>query len=153
MLWMRCSVATRGVASVSTLARATLPSRLVTAFSSTGVSWRQGPHHSAQKSTTTGCSCERRMTSCSNVASVASVGTLARIVGMDFRTDADGVMLSGEEGGTGAPIVLLHGLTATRRYVVMGSKALERGDHRVIAYDARAHGHSDPGGEYTYERL
>jgi pimeloyl-ACP methyl ester carboxylesterase len=72
---------------------------------------------------------------------------------MDFRTDADGVMLSGEEGGTGAPVVLLHGLTATRRYVVMGSKALERANHRVVAYDARAHGHSGPGGEYTYERL
>src|SRR4029079_6872166 len=30
------------------------------------------------------------------------------------------------------------------RYVVMGSKALERSGHRVIAYDARGHGRSDP---------
>ena len=37
MLWMPCSADTRGLASVSTLASATLPSRLVTAFSSTGV--------------------------------------------------------------------------------------------------------------------
>ena len=29
------------------------------------------------------------------------------------------------------PIVLLHGLTATRRYVVMGSRALQRSGHRV----------------------
>jgi pimeloyl-ACP methyl ester carboxylesterase len=36
----------------------------------------------------------------------------------------------------------LHGLTATRRYVVMGSKALERGGRRVVAYDARGHGQS-----------
>jgi pimeloyl-ACP methyl ester carboxylesterase len=72
---------------------------------------------------------------------------------MDFRTDADGVMLAGEEAGTGTPVVLLHGLTATRRYVVMGSKALERSGHRVIAYDARAHGQSDPGADYAYERL
>ena len=39
--------------------------------------------------------------------------------------------------------MLLHGLTATRRYVVMGSKALERAGHRVVAYDARGHGQSD----------
>jgi pimeloyl-ACP methyl ester carboxylesterase len=72
---------------------------------------------------------------------------------MDLRIDADGVTLSGEEAGEGQPVVLLHGLTATRRYVVMGSRALERAGHRVIAYDARAHGKSDPGGDYGYERL
>ena len=38
----------------------------------------------------------------------------------------DGVEISTSEGGDGTPVVLLHGLTATRRYVVMGSKALER---------------------------
>ncbi|WP_053226511.1 alpha/beta fold hydrolase [Solirubrobacter soli] len=75
---------------------------------------------------------------------------------MDFRIDADGVMLAGSEDGQGSPVVLLHGLTATRRYVVMGSKALERAGHRVIAYDARAHGHSAPARDprdYGYERL
>ena len=75
---------------------------------------------------------------------------------MDFRTDAAGVLLSGEEAGTGRPVVLLHGLTATRRYVVMGSKALERSGHRVVAYDARAHGRSAPAhqaDDYGYERL
>jgi pimeloyl-ACP methyl ester carboxylesterase len=40
--------------------------------------------------------------------------------------------------------VLLHGLTATRRYVVMGSRTLERGGHRVVACDARGHGRSSP---------
>ena len=63
---------------------------------------------------------------------------------MDLRIDADGVMLAGEESGEGSPVVLLHGLTATRRYVVMGSRALERSGHRVVAYDARGHGASDP---------
>jgi pimeloyl-ACP methyl ester carboxylesterase len=53
-----------------------------------------------------------------------------------------GVRLAGDDSGAGAPVVLLHGLTATRRYVVMGSRALERSEHRVIAYDARGHGHS-----------
>jgi len=52
--------------------------------------------------------------------------------------------------------VLLHGLTATRRYVVMGSRALERSGHRVVAYDARGHGRSTPApdpGAYTYGEL
>lgn len=53
-----------------------------------------------------------------------------------------------EEAGEGIPVVLLHGLTATRRYVVMGSKALERSGHRVIGYDARGHGESEPAGEH-----
>ena len=60
------------------------------------------------------------------------------------------------EAGEGLPVVLLHGLTATHRYVVMGSKALERSGHRVIAYDARGHGRSDPAPEpeaYRYEDL
>jgi pimeloyl-ACP methyl ester carboxylesterase len=61
-----------------------------------------------------------------------------------------------EEAGDGIPIVLLHGLTATHRYVVMGSKALERSGHRVIAYDARGHGRSDPApapDAYRYDDL
>src|SRR5215831_6319337 len=69
---------------------------------------------------------------------------------------ADGVTLAGEESGEGAPIVLLHGLTATRRYVVMGSRLLERSGCRVIAYDARGHGRSSPAPSpdaYTYELL
>ena len=69
--------------------------------------------------------------------------------------DVDGVTLAGETSGQGMPIVLLHGLSATRRYVVMGSRALERSGHRVIAYDARGHGQSEPAREreYGYERL
>ena len=53
-----------------------------------------------------------------------------------------GVRLVAEDTGEGIPVVLLHGLTATRRYVVMGSRALERGGHRVVGYDARGHGRS-----------
>jgi pimeloyl-ACP methyl ester carboxylesterase len=70
-----------------------------------------------------------------------------------MQIDADSVTLDGDDAGEGSPVVLLHGLTATRRYVVMGSKALERSGHRVIAYDARGHGQSSPGAEYGYEAL
>lgn len=52
--------------------------------------------------------------------------------------------LRGEVAGEGRPIVLCHGITATRRYVVHGSRSLERSGHRVISYDARGHGESDP---------
>jgi pimeloyl-ACP methyl ester carboxylesterase len=67
-----------------------------------------------------------------------------------------GVRLAVEEAGEGTPVVLLHGLTATRRYVVMGSRALERSGHRAIGYDARGHGRSTPASEpgaYTYDDL
>jgi pimeloyl-ACP methyl ester carboxylesterase len=52
--------------------------------------------------------------------------------------------------------VLLHGLTAARRYVVHGSKLLPRRGFRAIAYDARGHGRSDPpppGQGYDYPAL
>ena len=70
--------------------------------------------------------------------------------------ERDGVGLAVAESGSGIPVILLHGLTATRRYVVMGSTALERTGHRVIAYDARGHGHSAPArdpGAYGYPEL
>jgi pimeloyl-ACP methyl ester carboxylesterase len=74
---------------------------------------------------------------------------------LGIETD-DGVTLAGEEAGGGPPIVLLHGLTATHRYVVMGSRLLERWGYRVIAYDARGHGRSTPARDpaaYTYAQL
>lgn len=64
--------------------------------------------------------------------------------------------IHGEAAGEGPPIVLCHGITATRRYVHHGSRTLERAGHRVIAYDARGHGESDaaPTGEgYGYPWL
>lgn len=53
-------------------------------------------------------------------------------------------VLRGEAEGVGPPVVLCHGITATRRYVLHGSRALPRAGYRVIAYDARGHGESDP---------
>jgi len=64
--------------------------------------------------------------------------------------------LRGESAGEGPPVVLCHGITATRRYVLHGSKALARAGYEVVAYDARGHGESDPapaGEGYGYPRL
>jgi pimeloyl-ACP methyl ester carboxylesterase len=64
--------------------------------------------------------------------------------------------IRGEAAGEGPAIVLCHGITASRRYVHHGSRALERAGHRVITYDARGHGESDPappGEGYGYPQL
>lgn len=74
----------------------------------------------------------------------------------DFTVARGGVTLAGSDVGEGPAVVLAHGLTATRRYVVMGSSALERGGHRVLAYDARGHGASSPAESaeaYRYQDL
>jgi pimeloyl-ACP methyl ester carboxylesterase len=52
--------------------------------------------------------------------------------------------IRGESAGEGPAIVLCHGITASRRYVHHGSRALERAGHQVVAYDSRGHGESDP---------
>ncbi len=69
---------------------------------------------------------------------------------------ADGTRLTYEQAGEGIPVVGLHGLTATRRYVVMGSRWLERNGYRVVLYDARGHGASSPAPRrdaYGYDAL
>jgi pimeloyl-ACP methyl ester carboxylesterase len=64
--------------------------------------------------------------------------------------------IRGEKAGEGPAIVLCHGITATRRSVVHGSRRLERDGFRAISYDARGHGESDPapvGEGYGYPEL
>ena len=71
-----------------------------------------------------------------------------------FQVDrGSGLVLDGEIAGDGPPIVLVHGLSATRRNVVQGSRALIRRGYRLIAYDARGHGSSSPGPRYEYADL
>jgi pimeloyl-ACP methyl ester carboxylesterase len=55
-----------------------------------------------------------------------------------------GLTLAGDSTGDGSPLVLLHGLTATRRNVVQGSRHLAGRGRRLVAYDARGHGESSP---------
>jgi pimeloyl-ACP methyl ester carboxylesterase len=71
-------------------------------------------------------------------------------------TAGNGLAIRGEKVGEGPPVVLCHGITATRHSVIHGSRALERAGHAVIVYDARGHGESDPApaGEcYGYPEL
>ena len=66
---------------------------------------------------------------------------------------AGSVTLRGETLGQGPPVVLLHGLSATRRNVVQGSRALVKRGYRLISYDARGHGASDAAPRYEYSDL
>ncbi len=64
--------------------------------------------------------------------------------------------IRGEAAGEGPPIVLCHGITATRHSVIHGSRRLERAGYAVLSYDARGHGESDPapaGAGYGYPEL
>jgi pimeloyl-ACP methyl ester carboxylesterase len=70
-----------------------------------------------------------------------------------FQVTRDSLTLDGEFAGEGAPIVLLHGLSATRRNVVQGSRHLIKRGYRLIAYDARGHGSSSPASRYEYADL
>jgi pimeloyl-ACP methyl ester carboxylesterase len=70
-----------------------------------------------------------------------------------FEVRRDGVILRGETLGDGPPIVLLHGLSATRRNVVQGSSHLAKRGYRLIAYDARGHGASSSAPSYEYPDL
>jgi pimeloyl-ACP methyl ester carboxylesterase len=66
---------------------------------------------------------------------------------------AGSLTLKGETLGEGPPVVLIHGLSATRRNVVQGSRALVKRGYRLISYDARGHGESQPGPSYEYSDL
>src|SRR6185436_10414700 len=66
---------------------------------------------------------------------------------------AGSITLQGETLGEGPPVMLLHGLSATRRNVVQGSRALVKRGYRLISYDARGHGASQPAPSYEYADL
>ena len=69
--------------------------------------------------------------------------------------ERDGQRLAALDEGDGEPVVGLHGLSATRRYVLMGSQLVQRAGRRVAVFDARGHGRSSaaPGRDYSYEAM
>jgi 3-oxoadipate enol-lactonase len=81
---------------------------------------------------------------------------MERLEPVEFTVEGPAGTLAGESMGDGLPVVLLHGITATRRYVLHGSKALARAGFHQVTYDARGHGRSDPappGTGYSYREL
>jgi pimeloyl-ACP methyl ester carboxylesterase len=78
-----------------------------------------------------------------------------------FEAERNGQTLAGEavdpiDTERIGSIVLLHGITATRRYVVHGSRILPRRGVYTVSYDARGHGESSPappGSGYGYDEL
>src|SRR5665213_106429 len=132
-----------GLASVSILASTTEPSRAAAACSSSGLRARHGPHQAAQKSTTTGVVEERSRTSAWKSDSLTSMTVMheayeiARHRPMERIIERDRITLAAVEGGEGPVVVGLHGLTATRRYVLMGSRAVERAGRRVAVSPCR----------------
>jgi hypothetical protein len=71
--WMPICPGIAGCSSIFILTSFTLPLAARTAFSSTGVSWRHGPHHGAQKSISTGWRRDSSMTSFTKVWVVVSL--------------------------------------------------------------------------------
>jgi len=61
-----------------------------------------------------------------------------------FEVVHGGVRIAGDCAPSGVPLIMLHGLTAMRRYVVMGSRVLAHSGFRATSYDARGHGDSSP---------
>lgn len=77
---------------------------------------------------------------------------------MEFLATTTGPVLSVSDDGEGeeGSFILLHGLTSVKRYVLMGSKLLQKAGMRTVSYDARGHGLSTAArvrGEYGYEFL
>ena len=143
MPWIRNAAARRWLASVSTLASAILPLARVDGLLEHGRELAAGAAPGGPE-----VDDDRQLLGAlDDVLLEGGLGGVedhpSRLPGVsEFTVTRAGVELSGEEAGEGVPVVLLHGLTATRRYVVMGSRALERGGHRVVSYDARGHGRS-----------
>src|SRR5690606_681897 len=121
-----------GLSSELTLTSFTRPANSAATFSMIGPSVRHGPHHGAQKSTTTGSRLEASRTSCSNVAVVTSIDAPSRLAARGasdepgaFRpaaalTDAKYSARSGTAapGPAATPSVVLGVLTRVAAYAV-----------------------------------
>ena len=77
--WMPIWPGIAGCSSIFILTSLALPLAAFTTFSSTGVSCLQGPHHGAQKSTSTGRRLDSSITSLTKVWVVVSAITLSAV--------------------------------------------------------------------------
>ncbi len=59
----------------------------------------------------------------------------------------------GDSGGDGRPVVLIHGWPLTSASWSEQIPALKEAGYRVVAYDRRGFGQSDPGDSYGYDAL
>ncbi|MBY0465480.1 MAG: alpha/beta hydrolase [Burkholderiales bacterium] len=67
--------------------------------------------------------------------------------------EADGIHIE-DSGGTGRPVVLIHGRPLSAQAWVPQVSALRAAGYRVVAYDRRGFGHSDnPASGYSYDTL
>src|SRR4051794_24098983 len=148
MPWIWNACAMRGLASVSSLARTTWPSRSAAACSRIGPSARHGPHHSAQKSTTTGVVLDCSMTCCWKSCSVTSMTAM-----VCKGTRGEAVPRAQRRGPAGRPPARPHRHPPLRRHGVQ--VAATGGPRRADLRRARPRA-SDPAPSpeaYTYEDL
>src|SRR3546814_11889153 len=97
------ALATCGLVSTSTFASTTLPSVSAITFSMIGPSALHGPHHSAQRSTTTRTDFERSITCVAQVASVTSIdigGALLRFAAWSPKPTGGNTSLEERRVGT-----------------------------------------------------
>jgi non-heme chloroperoxidase len=59
----------------------------------------------------------------------------------------------GDSGGDGRPVVLIHGWPLSSASWSEQTPALKEAGYRVVAYDRRGFGKSDPGDSYDYDAL
>src|SRR5262245_11183801 len=141
-----------GCLSMSILASLTLPRAALTAFSSTGVSCLQGPHHSAQKSTSTGCRRDSSITSFMKdwvVTSLMAPSAAGAVPAMSCSID---LFLDGARPEAPEPKIPPHKWVRARRIAIGSSGAWrDRLDprrvpgglqerHQVVACNRRGHG-------------
>jgi pimeloyl-ACP methyl ester carboxylesterase len=71
----------------------------------------------------------------------------------ESRSDDDHNLKVHDSGGDGRPVVLIHGWPLSGLSWSEQTSALKEAGYRVLAYDRRGFGESDPGDKYDYDSL
>ena len=75
------------------------------------------------------------------------------MIEQDERDQSDRALLVRDSGGTGRPVVLIHGWPLSHESWSANTPALIEAGYRVVAYDRRGFGASQPGDSYDYDAL